>query len=117
MSLIQIGLSAGLGASLRFLVTTMIKQHTKQIFPWATLLINLSGAFLLGILVGLQITTYLYTILGIGLLGGFTTFSTLNVELITLRRNKQFEVIPYALATYLGGPIALFGGLLLGYLY
>ncbi|GAW62852.1 CrcB family protein [Ligilactobacillus acidipiscis] len=50
MSLILIGLSAGLGASLRFLVTTMIKQHTKQIFPWATLLINLSGAFLLGIL-------------------------------------------------------------------
>ncbi|GBG95674.1 putative fluoride ion transporter CrcB 1 [Ligilactobacillus salitolerans] len=113
MSIILIGLGAGLGASLRFLATTLIKQHTKQNFPWATLLINLSGAFLLGILVGLQIPTLLYKILGIGLLGGFTTFSTLNVELLTLRRNKQLEVVPYALATYLGGPLALFGGLLL----
>lgn len=115
--IILIGLAAGTGASLRFLVTTLFKRYAKQFFPWATLLINLSGAFFLGILVGLQVRSQLYKILGVGLLGGFTTFSTLNVELLTLQRNDQLEMFPYALATYLGGPIALFVGLLLGHLY
>lgn len=117
MTTILVGLGAGLGASCRFLLTSLFKKYFHHPFPWATLLINLSGAFFLGLLVGLKLPNNLYQILGLGILGGFTTFSTLNVELLTLKRNHPFLLAPYALVSYIGGPLLLFLGLLLGHFH
>lgn len=114
MTPLLVALGAGLGASLRFILTTWFKQHVQRTFPWATLIINLFGSFLLGLLVGLNLPTNLYQILGIGLMGGFTTFSTFNVELLALSRNHPHQLAPYAFASYLGGPVILLLGLLCG---
>ena len=51
MTPLLVALGTGLGASLRFILTTWFKQHVQRAFPWATLIINLLGSFLLGMLV------------------------------------------------------------------
>ncbi len=96
-----IALGGFLGAICRYVLQRMIKIAA---FPAATLLINLTGAFLLGSLVGKGLEGRIYLVTGIGFLGAFTTFSTLNVDLLKLFRKKQFKsVLWYAGLTYFGG--------------
>ncbi|WP_052759718.1 FluC/FEX family fluoride channel [Paenibacillus sp. DMB20] len=61
-------------------------------FPWATLLVNASGSFLLGWLSSQQsqLPASVYEILGIGFCGAFTTFSTFGYESIALAGNKRY---------------------------
>lgn len=63
-------------------------------FPWATLLINVSGSLLLGILAGLSAGGHLsaaaLTVLGVGFCGGYTTFSTAIVGAVTLLRARRY---------------------------
>ena len=63
-------------------------------FPWATLLINVSGSLLLGILAGLSagghLTASALTVLGVGFCGGYTTFSTASVGAVTLLRARRY---------------------------
>lgn len=87
--LIGVGCGAAVGACLRYGLTTLIKARQTSLFPWATLIINLSGAFLIGVLFKL-LTGQSYAILATGLLGGYTTFSTFNVELWSLCRNRKY---------------------------
>lgn len=88
--IVAVGLGASLGALLRFEVTTFFKLHGWDHFPWATLLLNLSGAFLLGILVGRGLRTGWYVFFGTGLLGGYTTFSTFQTELFGLLHSGRY---------------------------
>ena len=84
-------------------------------FPWPTLLINLTGAFLLGLAFALQLPASVYAFLGTGVLGGYTTFSTLNTEMVSLAENGQKHVLKrYLLASYLGGAVLLTCGYYLG---
>ena len=97
-----IGLGTGSGALCRYLITTELKKHSG--WPVATLLINLSGSLVLGFLFGLDLPLFSYKILGIGFLGGYTTFSTFNVELTALLNSQQQRLaLFYAAASYLGG--------------
>lgn len=81
-------LSGGIGAAVRFLVDASISQRFGRNYPWATNTINASGSFVLGLLTGLVSNeaphTPLLTILGVGLIGGYTTFSTASVETVRL---------------------------------
>ena len=110
MMLVETG--AALGACLRYLVTTLIKRHSHFNFPWATLLINLSGAFCLGFLTGSQVVN---PFLGAGFMGGFTTFSTFNTEVFALGDGglKTLAVL-YLVISYLGGLALALAGLFLG---
>jgi CrcB protein len=75
---------APLGAVLRYLLTLAGKKMPWN-WPLTTLLINLTGAFMLGLATHyLASSSTLMTFLGAGFLGGYTTFSTYNVELLTL---------------------------------
>ncbi|KRL37938.1 fluoride efflux transporter CrcB [Liquorilactobacillus uvarum] len=108
----MIGLGAAIGSLLRFELTLKIKKHFKENWPLATFLINLSGAFLLGLMFGSHLQVNYFLFWGTGVVGGFTTFSTLNSELIGLFNNKHLYVgINYMLFSYLGG----FGLLITGY--
>jgi CrcB protein len=71
-----VGLVGGLGAVLRFLLDGAVSARLGRDFPYGTLAVNLSGTFVLGVLVGLALSGDGYRILGTGLLGAFTTFST-----------------------------------------
>lgn len=87
-----LGLGASLGACVRYFLTNVIKKYQRINFPLATLILNVTGAFLLGVLVGAKtlVGSELYNIIGTGFLGGYTTFSTFNTELFTLLHNRQF---------------------------
>ena len=76
--LIGIGLLGGVGAVARFLLDGAVTARAGAAFPWGTLAVNLSGAFALGLLVGVADDTY--RLLGTGLLGAYTTFSTWMLE-------------------------------------
>jgi CrcB protein len=60
-------------------------------FPWGILVVNVSGSFALGVITGLgaAIAPELSLVLGLGLLGGYTTFSTVSVETVLLAQRKR----------------------------
>ena len=81
-------LAGGVGAALRFAVDGLVGRHRRGWFPLGTLLINVSGSFLLGLLTGLVLhhpgDATLKVVFGTGLAGGYTTFSTASVEAVNL---------------------------------
>jgi CrcB protein len=74
--LLGVGLLGGLGSVGRHLMGGSVMRRTAGSFPTGTLVVNLSGALLLGVLVGAGVGGDAYRLWGVGLLGGFTTFST-----------------------------------------
>jgi fluoride exporter len=78
--LLLIGALGGAGAIGRFLLDGAVSARVAGGFPFGTLAVNLSGAFLLGLLVGAALAGDSYRELGTGLVGGYTTFSTWTLE-------------------------------------
>lgn len=70
----------GVGAIARFLVDGFVATRTGGRFPFGTLVVNLSGALLLGLLVGLTLHGDALLLAGTATLGSYTTFSTLILE-------------------------------------
>lgn len=119
VSLCLIGLAGAIGAVARYMLGRLITQHTKSPFPWGTLLVNLSGAFLIGLLLGLTqtrvLTTQIQTILATGFLGGYTTFSTMAWEGVQLGRSGNLRLsLLYLIVTFGPGLLAAALGLLVG---
>jgi CrcB protein len=83
-----IALAGSAGALARFLLDGAVRSRWAPNFPWATLVINVSGSLLLGVLTGLVLfrgdPTDLRLIIGTGFCGGYTTFSTASFETIRL---------------------------------
>jgi fluoride exporter len=77
---IAVGLLGGIGALGRFFVDGTIAARTRHDFPLGTLVVNLSGATLLGLLVGLGFTGNRLLLAGTATLGSYTTFSTWMLE-------------------------------------
>jgi CrcB protein len=75
-----LGALGGLGAVLRFLLDGAVSRRVGRAFPYGTLAVNLSGATALGVLAGAAVHGDAYTLWGVGLIGGFTTFSTWMLE-------------------------------------
>ena len=112
--MIEVALGAGLGASVRYLMTQALKSRTR-VFPWATFIINITGALLLGFLHSKITSSHILLLLGTSFLGGYTTFSTFQVELVTLiNNNKQKMMFIYLLLTVLCGILAAYCGSWLG---
>lgn len=79
-TLLLVGLAGGLGALLRFTIDLAITTRRRPGRPVGIFVVNLSGAFLLGLLTGASASDGALRILGTGLLGGYTTFSTLMLD-------------------------------------
>lgn len=121
MNLLLAGLGASIGAMIRYTITNYGKKHWEWIgkkfsnLPIPTLVINLTGAFILGFIFGIKANVFIYAIIGTGVLGGYTTFSTMNTELVELYKSKNYRGFTlYAVASYLGGLILVFAGYYLG---
>jgi fluoride exporter len=71
-----VGLVGGIGAIGRFLLDGAVAARVGRRFPFGTLAVNLSGSLLLGVLVGAAVRGDAYEVIGTGLLGAYTTFST-----------------------------------------
>ena len=85
---ILVGLAAALGALARYLLDQAVARKWESSFPWGTWVINISGSFILGLITGLALhhglDAHVVTVLGTGVCGGYTTFSTFNFETIRL---------------------------------
>jgi fluoride exporter len=80
-----IGIAGAFGALARYGLDGLVSRRLPTAFPWGTFVVNISGAFILGFLMTLmteQLTTapWVRSALTIGLLGAYTTFSTLSYE-------------------------------------
>ncbi|MGJ9421761.1 fluoride efflux transporter FluC [Aeromicrobium sp. CF3.5] len=80
MITLAMALAGGVGAVLRYGVDLRLSPPAEARLPHATLTVNLTGSLLLGLLVGAGAGNDTLTVLGTGLLGGYTTFSSASVE-------------------------------------
>lgn len=84
MTAVWLAVAGGLGAAARFLLDTVIARHNRLSMPVGTLVVNVSACLLLGFLTGWAVGDPargdLRAVLGVGFLGGYSTFSTASVE-------------------------------------
>lgn len=106
-------LAGGIGAALRHLVDAGLSQLLGTRFPWGIVLVNVTGSFALGLVVtALPDASF---IVGAGLLGGYTTFSTAMLDAFGLWRDgERSAAIAHALGTFAASVLAALGGLALG---
>lgn len=94
IELVAVCLAGGIGAALRFVVDGAIRRHTPTTFGFGIMIINITGSLALGLLTGLVLGQVLshhwQLVLGTGLLGGYTTFSTASVETVLLLADRRW---------------------------
>lgn len=110
------------GTILRYLVYLFADRHLNHNMPWGTLLVNLIGAFVIGVLWSTfersAIPPALRVFLFIGILGSFTTFSTFAFESFVYLNQGQFKMLLInILANNLGGLLLCSGGYYLAKLF
>ena len=109
MVIVYLAIACGFGALVRYFFS---RYNQASKLPLGTLIANLLGCFLIGLLYNHVESKEVYAILATGFCGGLTTFSTLNDELQRLLSDKKV-CYSYFLLTYLGGFLAIFLGILL----
>ena len=89
-------LAGGAGAAARWLIDLAMTRRNRTRFPWGIWVVNVSGSFALGMVIGLFAPdpnlAPLVTIIGAGFLGGFTTFSTVAVATVTLAQARAWRI-------------------------
>ncbi len=90
-------LGGAIGAALRYGVGILSLMFLGAGFPWATLIVNIVGSFVMGVLVEIFGTVYnpgktMQVFLTTGILGGFTTFSTFSLDAVTLYERGNMAV-------------------------
>lgn len=114
--LVVVFLGGGVGSALRYWLSGSVYRFIRPTFPYGTLVVNVGGCFLIGFLMAIfeerfVVQPLLRLFLTIGILGGFTTFSTFSFETIELLRegstagglyNILFSLVGCLTATFLG---------------
>jgi CrcB protein len=118
--IVGVAIGGAFGASARWLIDRFIEQHTESVFPWATFAINVTGCLLIGVVIETlvdrhHLPAWLRVGIVVGVLGGYTTFSTFEQETFTLLESHDFAVaLGYVAASLLVGVLAVYAGTLLG---
>ena len=115
----MIGVAGACGALSRYLLSRFVAEHLRSRFPLGTLFINVSGAFLIGVVFMTTsrhlLSPTLQAVLATGFLGGYTTFSTMSWEIIQLVRSSQARAsFMYIGSTVVPGLVAVVLGFALG---
>ncbi|MCF2585727.1 fluoride efflux transporter CrcB [Brevibacterium sp. UCMA 11752] len=91
---IALALAGGIGTAARMLLDGIIKSRVSSGIPWGTIVINVSGSLVLGLLTGLASDQILpeswHLVIGTGFLGGYTTFSTASFETVRLIQERRW---------------------------
>lgn len=90
---LAVGGAGAAGAVARYLVDSWVRRRTRTVLPMGTLIVNVAGSFLLGLLAGLALThagtTTAKTVVGTGFCGGLTTWSTAAWETVRLAQDDS----------------------------
>lgn len=115
-NVLLVGLGGGLGSVLRYISSVVINKNFDSKFPFATLIVNISGSLLIGIVLGflqknnMGDADWKY-VLAIGFCGGFTTFSAFAWENANLINNSFTALsVAYALISIISCIAAVFAG-------
>lgn len=93
---LALSLAGGVGAALRLVIDGAVKARVRTALPVGTLLINVAGSFALGVVTELALGGVLddawRLVIGTGLCGGFTTFSTASFETVRLVQERRYAL-------------------------
>jgi fluoride exporter len=118
-TLLWVAAGSALGAPVRYLLDQLIQSRHERVFPWGTFVVNTSGSFLLGLLLGgmsgSTTDSWLFAAVGTGFLGSYTTFSTFTWESMRLIEDGAFLIGSLNIvAGILTGAAAAAAGLIVG---
>lgn len=116
MTVLLIALGAAVGAPARYLLDRAVQARHDSIFPWGTFTVNIAGSCLLGLLAGgaaaAAVPDPVMTLLGTGLCGALTTYSTFSYETVRLLSTGARGLsLLNVLASLAGGLGAAYGGI------
>jgi CrcB protein len=107
VTLLWLAVAGGVGAVARFVMDGLVRTRASTSFPLGSVVINITGSFVLGVVTGLAlshvVTDDLRLIVGTGFCGGYTTFSTASFETVRLvERRRTWLALLNAVGTLLG---------------
>ncbi len=112
-------LGGALGAPLRYTTDVVVQSVHDTVFPWGTFTVNVAGSLVLGVVagaVGGSAPTWVLTLVGTGLCGALTTFSTFSYETIRLVEDgAMFEAASNMAVSFVVGLVACMGGFALAF--
>lgn len=114
IALVALGGSAG--SVLRYLISVWSSRQFPSAFPWGTFIINITGCFIIGLLIGFisrfgSLENEVRLLLVVGFCGGYTTFSTFSAENLRLLETGNYITLSlYIAVSVLLGVIAVWGG-------
>lgn len=115
----MVAVGGALGASMRYVVGKSMGAQADSSVPWHTLFVNVSGAFVLGLLIAVAARHgwpgWWRPFIAVGILGGYTTFSTYSIESVELiLRGHSATGLAYAFGALVLGLAAAWLGLMIG---
>jgi fluoride exporter len=119
-AVLAVAAGGALGAASRYGLDRMIERRSFAVFPWSTFTINVSGCFLIGLVIAAlvdrrQAPAWVRAGLVVGVLGGYTTFSTFAQETLDLLRAEDVALaLLYSFGSLAAGVLAVLAGTVLG---
>ncbi len=104
---VVIAIAGAIGAPLRYVIDGAVSDRAQATFPFGTLAVNISGSFMLGLITGLVLYHAFPAngrlIVGVGLIGAYTTFSTFTFETASLIERREMRLA----ALNIGGSVVI----------
>lgn len=111
MEYILLGIGGAFGSLTRYKLGDIISKKAKSKFPFGTFIINITGAFLLGVLTSSGINKNMSLLLADGFMGAYTTFSTFMYEGFNLfQGRKKLNAFVYVILTLILGILGFYLG-------
>jgi CrcB protein len=120
LAILLVALGGGIGSATRYLVGGWFASRFGTTFPYGTLVINVSGSFIIGFFLAFaeqraSLSPYWRLFFAVGVVGGYTTFSTFEYEGIRLLQDSELLLGSiYLIGSVVAGGVAAVGGLVLG---
>ena len=114
-NLLFVMIGGAVGSALRYLTSLCCQSIRWLALPWGTLIVNLIGCFLLGLLMGagIRYTSFpkeIYLMLTVGLCGSFTTFSTFSADFFSLSGSSLWLALVYLTISIVCGFLLFYAG-------
>jgi CrcB protein len=119
MNVLLVALGGAIGSAARYLVGALVANQFGPDFPWGTFIVNVSGSFLIGVILsfvgGGQLPAGARPFLAVGIMGGYTTFSTYSHETLQLIQGGEFGAATFnTLGQVVTGLVGVYLGVVFG---